>query len=187
MTKTPIDSNVSTSVTAKLTANPLENSSAIGGDRKDEEKPIPYVYSLSVNSINNAITGTTYSDFNAAKAAFGNRPAAIAHILEGTTIIDSFLAFERNGVVYYLKNESHSNRMSEYEDNINILKTAYGPNWESYCSLHEENNYSYYSYFTCNVDGLRAEVDTDGMVEVRVNGNWECYVIDNYNSGCRTL
>ena len=39
MTKTPIDSDVSTSVTAKLVANPIENAEATGGESKEEIRP----------------------------------------------------------------------------------------------------------------------------------------------------
>ena len=48
MIKTPITDSVSTSITATLTASPLENESATGGDEKELVKPISYVYSLLI-------------------------------------------------------------------------------------------------------------------------------------------
>ena len=175
MIKTPITDSVSTSITATLTASPLENETATGGDEKELVKPISYIYSLTTNNLNNEITGTTYPNFNAAKTAFGH-PASLAHILEGGLIKESYVAFERNGEVYYLRggagNEFGQASMPIYDANVAVLKEAFGPTWSDYCS---EDVGVDYRYFNCNAGGLNAIAATDGSVRAGGDG-WSCFV-----------
>ena len=183
MIKTPITDSVSTSITATLTASPLENETATGGDEKELVKPISYIYSLTTNNLNNEITGTTYPNFNAAKTAFGH-PASIAHILEGGLIKESYVAFERNGEVYYLRggagNEFGQASMPVYDANVAELKKAFGPTWSDYCS---EGVGGGYRGFSCDAGGLCAGAYAYGYVYVSGDG-WSCYVYDDGDSYC---
>ena len=182
MIKTPITDSVSTSITATLTASPLENETATGGDEKELVKPISYIYSLTRNNLNNEITGTTYPNFNAAKTAFGH-PASIAHILEGGLIKESYVAFERNGEVYYLRggavNEFGQASMPVYDANVAELKKVFGPTWSDYCSEVGGD----YRYFSCDAAGLHADAYAHGGVYVDGDG-WHCFVGDYGDSGC---
>ena len=183
MIKTPITDSVSTSITATLTASPLENETATGGDEKELVKPISYIYSLTGNKLNNEITGTTYPAFNAAKTAFGH-PASIAHILEGGLIKESYIAFERNGQIYYLRggtgDESGQASMPVYDANVAVLKEAFGPTWSDYCSEEVGDGYR---YFKCNAGGLDAYAYTYGNVYTN-GGGWYCNVRDDGISHC---
>ena len=183
MIKTPITDSVSTSITATLTASPLENETATGGDEKELVKPISYIYSLTTNNLNNEITGTTYPNFNAAKTAFGH-PASIAHILEGGLIKESYVAFKRNGEVYYLRggagNEFGQASMPVYDANVAELKKAFGPTWSDYCI---ESVGDGYRHFYCRAGGLSANAHTGGSVYVYGDG-WDCYAYDDGSSSC---
>ena len=183
MIKTPITDSVSTSITATLTASPLENETATGGDEKELVKPISYIYSLTRNNLNNEITGTTYPNFNAAKTAFGH-PASIAHILEGGLIKESYVAFERNGEVYYLRggagNEFGQASMPVYDANVAEIKKAFGPTWSDYCSEDVGDDYR---DFSCNAGGLNAGASANGYVNVS-GGDWNCSVYVGGDSSC---
>ena len=185
MIKTPITDSVSTSITATLTASPLENETATGGDEKELVKPISYIYSLTTNNLNNEITGTTYPNFNAAKTAFGH-PASIAHILEGGLIKESYVAFERNGEVYYLRggagNEFGQASMPVYDANVAELKKAFGPTWSYYCS---EDVGDGYRTFDCHAAVLYADASTRGNVHV-FGGGWGCNVNGDGSSSCHS-
>ena len=183
MIKTPITDSVSTSITATLTASPLENETATGGDEKELVKPISYIYSLTTNNLNNEITGTTYPNFNAAKTAFGH-PASIAHILEGGLIKESYVAFERNGEVYYLRggagNEFGQASMPVYDANVAVLKEAFGPTWSKYCYEYLGDDFR---ACNCDADGLRAGASTYGDVYVS-GSDWSCNVSVDGRAAC---
>lgn len=53
MLKTPIDNQVTTTVTATLTASPKENAEASGGEEKEVVKPTPLIYTINEDSSNN--------------------------------------------------------------------------------------------------------------------------------------
>ena len=63
MIKTPIDSDVSTSVTAKLVANPLENGVATGGDSNSIQQPTPFA-SDSWSTIKTNVQNGNTSQYN---------------------------------------------------------------------------------------------------------------------------
>ena len=143
MIKTPITDSVSTSITATLTASPLENETATGTDTTTVVVPKPYVYTINDSNnftwINQTIPSgvNQYNSFNNPdRTAFGH-PASLAHILEGGLIKESYVAFERNGEVYYLRggagNEFGQASMPIYDANVAVLKEAFGPTWSDYC------------------------------------------------------
>ena len=186
MIKTPITDSVTTSITATLTASPLENESATGTDTTTVVVPKSYVYSINEwdnrNTIGQALIGEALT-FNTAKTAFGH-PASIAHILEGGLIKESYVAFERNGEVYYLRggagNEFGQASMPVYDANVAELKKAFGPTWSDYCS---ENVGDDYRRFYCSAGGLNADARASGYVYVG-GGGWYCHVYDDGNSYC---
>ena len=183
MIKTPVTDAVSTNITATLTASPLEDAEATGGDENELVKPISYIYSLTGNKLNNEITGTTYPNFNAAKTAFGH-PVVLAHILEGGLIKESYVAFERNGEVYYLRggaeNEFGQASMPVYDANVAELKKAFGPTWSDYCSEDVGDNYR---GFDCSGGGWRAYATTDGNVYADGGGSF-CSVDSDGAAAC---
>ena len=176
MIKTPINDAVSTSITATLTASPLEDAQAIGGGKQEKilPKPISYVYTINGVDfiyINTDISDWTrvYSNFPAAKAEFGH-PGAIANIVDNGKVTESYVAFERNNKVYYLKgriNESELAEKTVYEQNVSVLKEAF-PDWETVCT---NNN----SSFDCFVDGFDAHACMNGDVYV-YGSSWYCDV-----------
>lgn len=143
----------------------------------NQATPNPFVYSISTHSINGPITVTTYQDFNSAKTAFGH-PAAIAHSLDESTIKESYVVFERNGNVYYLKggvNESGLVNKPTYDYNVFVLKDAFGPDWQSVCT---DNT----SYFQCMADDINANANSTGNVSAS-KSTWFCS-IENGSSIC---
>ena len=188
MIKTPVTDAVSTSITATLTASPLENETATGTDTTTVVVPKPYVYSINNwdnhDTIGQALIGEALT-FNTAKTNYGH-PAAIAHILEGGLIKESYVAFERNGEVYYLRggagDESGQASMPVYDANVAVLKEAFGPTWSDYCS---ETMGDGYRNFRCTADGLNAGADTRGDVYAS-SDDWYCNVNDGGNSYCNS-
>lgn len=171
MIKTSITDAVSTSITATLTATPLEDAEASGGTEQEEivPKPISYVYTINGVDfiyVNTDISAWTrvYSSFAAAKAEFGH-PAAIANIVDNGKVIESYVAFEKNNKVYYLKGRINESKLAEkpvYEHNVSVLKEAF-PDWETTCT-------DYTSYFTCSVDGFHASAYVRGNVDAGGSG-----------------
>jgi len=190
MIKTPITDSVSTSITATLTASPLENETATGTDTTTVVVPKPYVYTVNNGGnptwINQTIPSgvNQYNSFNNPdRTAFGH-PASLAHILEGGLIKESYVAFERNGEVYYLRggagNEFGQASMPVYDANVAVLKEAFGPTWSDYCS---EDVGGDYRDFNCDADGLNAHAKAVG--DVRAFGpGWDCHVDGDGGSGC---
>lgn len=118
-----------------------------------------------------------YNSFAAAKAEFGH-PSAIAHETEDGKVIASYVVFEKNNKVYYLKgriNESSFENKLVYEANVKILKEAF-PDWESTCT-------NYGDEFNCRSEGIHAYARTNGQTQTSGSG-WECYV--DYGSRCYT-
>ena len=192
MLKTPVESAVSTSITATLVATPIEDAEASGGDPQEEiiPKPISYVYTVNNGDnqtlINQAIPNgvNQYNSFNNPdRTAFGH-PASLAHILEGGLIKESYVAFERNGEVYYLRggagNEFGQASMPIYDANVAVLKEAFGPTWSDYCS---EEVGDAYRDFGCSADGLNANANAGGGVGASGDG-WDCYVYGDGGSYC---
>ena len=157
MLKTPVESEVSTTITATLEATAIENENAVGNSPATEYDRVQYVYTINNTDdiyVNTDFTDSirTYSNFSATKTAFGH-PAAIAHILENNKVQESYVAFEKNNKVYYLKgriNESSKEDKPVYNENVKTLKKAFGENWSEYCT---DNT----SGFNCSADGLRAD------------------------------
>ena len=173
MLKTPVESEVSTTITATLEATAIENENAVGNSPATEYDRVQYVYTINNTDdiyVNTDFTDSirTYSNFSAAKTAFGH-PAAIAHILENNKVQESYVAFEKNNKVYYLKgriNESSKEDKPVYNENVKTLKKAFGENWSEYCSY-------YTSHFGCSAAGLYAVASADGYVLASGSG-WSC-------------
>ena len=176
MIKTPITDSVSTSVTARLTATPIENASAIDGEPKEIIKPTPLVYTVDgVNDIfmNTDISNWTgvYNNFSAAKAEFGY-PYALAHDTEDGKVTASYVVFEKNNQVYYLKGRIKEAKLTDkpvYEKNVATIKEAFGQNWQSVCSYVYET--IQLESFECSIDGLFVTVDNNGKIRV-TNSNY---------------
>ena len=190
MLKTPVTDAVSTTITATLIATPIEDAQASGGDSQEEIVPKPYVYTVNnsdnLTCINQAIPNgvNQYNSFNNPdRTAFGH-PVSLAHILEGGLIKESYVAFERNGEVYYLRGgagrEFGQASMPIYDANVAVLKEAFGPTWSDYCS---EDVGGAYRTFRCNADGLNPYAVTSGYVVAGGDG-WNCTVNDGGYSDC---
>lgn len=185
MLKTPITEAVSTTVTATLVATPIDNTNATGGNPKEEIKPAPLIY--TVDGVNDAYINTDISSwtrkfntFQDAKTAFGY-PASLAHDTEDGRITASYVVFERNNQVYYLKgriNESNSADKPVYNQNVRVLKEAFGPNWESVCTDSSTD-------FICSTGGLMGNVSTSGAAAYRItNNSWYCHIFAAGGARC---
>ena len=181
MLKTPIETAVSTNITATLIANSIENASATGGTEKEIVRPISYVYTINgVDSIyiNTDISNfTKYSTFDEAKTAYGHT-AASANIVDNGRVTESSVAFERNNKVYYVKariNESELAEKPVYEHNVSVLKEAF-PDWETKCT---DNTNSFY----CYVGGFSADAGTGGAVSA-FGSDWICGVSSSGRADC---
>ena len=186
MIKTPINDPVTTSITTTLTASPLENENATGSDTATVVVPKPYVYSINNwdnhNTIGQALIGEALT-FNTAKTNFGH-PCAIAHIINDGIIEESYVTFESNGEVYYLRggagDESGQESMPIYDANVAELKKVFGENWSNYCS---ESVGVGYRNFGCDAAGLGAYVDPAGSVHAN-GSDWFCFVSSGGGSYC---
>ena len=177
MIKTPISESVSTSISGTIHTTPMENANATGSSSATAT-PVPppqYKYSINLNYIGQSLVGELPS-FEDAKIE-SNRHISQAHIVSGGVITESYVAFEINNTVYYLKggiDESSQSNKPVYNANIATLKEAFGPNWQSACS-------DYNDYFGCILSGndIVAYVYKDGEVNACEEG-WGCF-IDNTN------
>ena len=189
MIKTPITDSVSTSITATLTASPLEDAQASGGEEKSDIKPTPAPYTYLIRGdidgmYTNIISGIdpsvrTYTSFAAAKSDFGH-PLAIAVKVESGSVTESYVTFEKNGKVYKLKRPIVDELILEekptYDANVAVLKEAFGPDWESVCNDYDGN-------FDCSADGWRARArggsvyasDGSGHCDAFAYGHVGCY------------
>ena len=173
--KTPINSPITTSVLVNLTATPMENAEASGGETKEVIKPTPLVYTIyGVDNIyvDTDISSMTrkYNTFQEATTVYGH-PAALSHETENGLVKVSYVAFTKNGNVYYLKgriNESSSTEKTVFNQNVSVLKEAFGPNWELVCD--EYNN-----RFDCSDGDLNAYARDYGQVVVS-GDTWNCSI-----------
>ena len=161
--KTPVDSNVTTSVTGTLTSTPMENANATGTASATATPLVgpQYKYSTSNNQIGQALVGELPS-FEAAKTAFGH-PVSQAHIVNGGLITESYIVFEKDNQVFYLRvgagDEFGQESMPIYENNIKVIKSAYGENWSDYCI---SMSFDEHMYFDCSGEGWDINTYTYG-------------------------
>ena len=173
----PLEANatVSAEMTARLIAEPISNKEATGNDNATtgELTQPQYKYSVSgqQNNIGENIVGEQPS-FEAAKTAYGH-PVSTAHILSGGLITESYVAFEKNNTVYYLKglvNEENEDTHPVYDANVAILQEAFGPDWQSKCE-------DVGAWLTCRDGGFYADAYKSGSVSAGdSNDNWFCHV-----------
>ena len=187
LTKTILEEAVTTSITGTLTANPMENANATGTSSATATPVVTPPYTYTINGVDNIYVNTDisswtrkYSDFAAAVAEFGH-PGAIAHITNNGVVTESYVAFERNNTVYYLKGRIDESSKPVYEANVATLKEAFGPDWQSVCT----DNTSTYSNFNCFADGVTANAYTDGQVEA-IGDDWSCTVFSGSFAGCNS-
>jgi len=203
MLKTPVTAAVSTNITATLIATPIEDAEASGGDPQEEivPKPISYVYTVNNGDnhtlINQAIPNgvNQYNSFNNPdRTAFGH-PTSLAHILEGGLIKESYVAFEKDNKVYYLRggagDEFGQASMPIYDANVAVLKEAFGPTWSYYCSEDVGGDYRSFHCsagdFDANAgaDALDAYANTNGLVAFG-GVAWDCNVGADGGSSCNS-
>ena len=188
MLKTPINNDVTTTITATLTATPLDNAEANGVEETEIEGQTPDLYTYSINNVYNhntigqALNGEQLT-FNETKIRYGH-PAATAHIISNGVISESYIAFEKNGKAYYIRggagDESEQSSKPVYDANKAELKKAYGQDWDDYCS-EVELRWGV-GYFNCNDDNLNITFFMDGSVDLSGAG-WTCN-ITGINSYC---
>ena len=173
MLKTPVESAVSTNITATLIATPIEEAEASGGDEKEIIRPIPYTYTYHRYDNTYVTIGQplasgerTFNNFAAAKAEFGH-PVVLAHKIEDGKVESSYVVFEKDNKIYYLRggagNEFGQESMPVYDANVSVLKEAFGENWSNYCSEIIEADYR---YFHCNEGKWGVGARAKGRVQV---------------------
>ena len=171
MVKTPIESAVTTSITGTLIASPLENASATGSASASVIPAIsvPYKYSLNGNYIGQPI------EYEFTNFEEGNGVISTAHIITGGVIEKSYVAFKKDGTVYYLQGDVNSSLSNTpiYDANVEVLKTAYGSNWANYCTEsivnHDGSDEPLGLKFECNSDNIQAYVTTFQEILVSVS------------------
>ena len=179
----PFESNttVTTSINARLIAEPINNGGATGNDSASVgELTSKYKYSISNNQLGQALNGEL-SSFDVAKTTFGY-PISSAYIVSGGVITETYVAFEKNNKVYYLRGGVNEYDLSErtiYDENSTILKEVFGPNWQSVCD-------DYTTQISCSSGDLYAFVNVDGRVWVEGDHyEYECGINDAGGSYCR--
>ncbi len=161
MIKTPITDSVSTSITGTLIATPMENANATGSSSATATPLVgpQYKYSISSNTIGQSLVGELPS-FEAAKTAFGHS-ISTAHIVNSGVITESYIVFEKNNTVYYLRggvNELSSTNKPVYDANVNTLRDVFGMNLQSCTSGNRS--------ILCNTNSLEVYISTSGQVAV---------------------
>ena len=190
MLKTPVESAVSTSITATLVATPIEDAEASGGEEKEVVKPTPYTYTFHKYDNTYVTIGQplasgerTFNNFAAAKAEFGH-PVVLAHKIEGGKVESSYVVFEKDNKIYYLRggagNEFGQASMPIYDANVAVLKEAFGPTWSDYCSESVGNDYR---HFDCNGGSWGAYATAYGYVAAHCGGGY-CYVHSYGTAAC---
>ena len=105
-----------------------------------------YVY--TINNTSRIVIGTDlssftkYKTFEEAKNAYNGHPFALAHETENGKVKASYVAFEKDNKVYYLKggiDESSATEKTTYEHNVAVLKEAF-PDWETECEETSDEN-----------------------------------------------
>ena len=190
MIKTPVTDAVSTSITATLTASPLEDAQAAGGEEKSVDELKPYIYTINTASnmilLNQPMPSgiSQYLDFETASAE--KRSAGLlAHILKNGIVEESYVVYEDSGKLYYLRggvDESMLENKPIFDKNVDLLKSKYGNDWSNYCSQSSSgSNLS----FSCNSNGISSTVSSNGSVSARNSSyTWDCYVHNNKTVYC---
>ena len=190
MLKIPVIDAVSTSITATLVATPIDDAEASGGEEKEVVKPTPYTYIFHKYDNTYVTIGQplasgerTFNNFAAAKAEYGH-PVVLAHKIEDEKVESSYVVFEKDNKIYYLRGGAGSEfgqaSMPIYDANVAVLKEAFGPTWSDYCS---EEVGDAYRDFGCSADGLNANANAGGGVGASGDG-WDCYVYGDGGSYC---
>ena len=190
MLKTPVESAVSTNITATLVATPIEDAEASGGDEKEIIRPIPYTYTFHKYDNTYVTIGQplasgerTFNNFAAAKAEFGH-PVVLAHKIEGGKVESSYVVFEKDNKIYYLRggagNEFGQASMPIYDANVAVLKEAFGPTWSDYCSEDVGDDYR---DFYCSDGSWSARANAGGFV-VAYGGGGNCSVDSDGTASC---
>ena len=187
MLKTPISADEVTSITARLIAEPVENTSATGTAQKQEILPDPRTYTVNNSSnktyINQAMPAgvTKHPSFAVASAAYGY-PASLAHVVENNLITESYIAVEINSKVYYLRGGVTTDTLQSspvYDENVRTLKKAYGSNWSTSCSEDVDE----YKEIVCYDTNSTQVVRSTGFMNIYESG-WDCYIETDGSSYC---
>ena len=145
---------------------------------EDDEPEETYLYSISetlfylFDAVPSGVT--TYNDPNTAMNAFGF-PGFIKHKIEEGEITESYVGYEKDGQIYYLrggKSEAGIPYRPIYEENVDTLTAIFGSG-----SCSEVSN-----CFRCSASGLEGKACKNG--DVQFYGEWYCYVKIDGSSRC---
>ena len=190
MLKTPVTDAVSTSITATLIATPIDDAEASGGEEKEVVKPTLYTYTFHKYDNTYVTIGQplasgerTFNNFAAAKAEYGH-PVVLAHKIEDEKVESSYVVFEKDNKIYYLRGGAGSEfgqaSMPIYDANVAVLKEAFGPTWSDYCSeLVGDDSRS----FDCYDGSWNAIANAAGSVSASVGGGG-CHVNSGGTAAC---
>ena len=147
-----------------------------------------YVVSNVQQHVGQAISGGTYSDYNAAINSFGHN-FFIRHNMNGNTIASSLVGFKKDGSLFYLISD---NGGKSYGVNISEMNRAFGVNSNSSSTINadgyteyagalaNEKCVDYGTYYECTATNASNNVIIN--VIARINGNvrandntHECY------------
>lgn len=181
MLRTPVDNVITSNVTVTLIATPIDNNNATSNNPITKNSFDPYVYSVHErNVVGEALKGTPLSYDEAMSIA--EWPAVNAHIIENGLISKSYVVFEIDDEIFYLqgdKSEWWSEERPIYDKNVEVVKKAIGPDWQSVC---DDNN----DPFSCNFSrgGINYEILIGTYYGAIVNiDDWGCYSSDSSYCG----
>jgi len=136
---------------------------------------------------------TLYETSSEAKAAFGNRPFYLKHIIESDIIKESYACFEKNDKTYCLKGQQTKEKVgdswqckSEFLDNETnkCIGTYFESNKAILLEAFDSSECSITStYCSCSVTGFYTYADVNGRVTVDEMAG-ECIVEDNGAAYC---
>lgn len=172
MIKTPIDTDVSTSVVAKLIATPIEDAEATGGDSDSETGEGKYYYTTLVNdtdfSSNITSNEKVYETPNQAilDLSGGNAVVYKRLFVVNNNVVKKYIVQQLGGDDIYIQygvDESSSQYHPVFDENKRILKEN---GYQGNCSESE-------TLITCSRQGFYAEVKINGQALLQEN-NYGC-------------
>ena len=185
MIKSPVDDPVTTDVSARLVAKPVDNNTQTGEEKtlENPESGIVYYVGADIRLDETVPQSGIYDNYNEAIQNYGHPMFLQVNMINGLTK-EMDMGFIKNDKLYYLKgyvNETNLTEKPVYESNKNILIESFG---EDKCSI-ESGNISCEE--TTNDIHKLGYADTAGWVfyrEISENTDSRCTINAGGHNGC---
>ena len=166
MIKTPLRETITTNITATLTASPLEDAEATGGEETTVDENY-YLYTTSVNDSymkgNLSTLVGMHNNMEDAIADTFNGPILFKKIkVNNNTIIEKYIGHQPSANLIYIQygvDESGDDNPVIFNNNVNILQSEYGNCTTTSTSI------------SCTKNAFSANVNIDGTATIKENAD----------------